>query len=232
MGHTQPAALAARTRRALTSRVSTGHVVMGLAGAFGVLLTLAALRGAQHTTAVLVAARDLVPGTRIDGDAVRVARVRADGSVLATLYADRDLDAVRGQVVTTSLAAGQLVTRNAIRPTDARAARRVMSFAIGRARAVDGDLAAGDHVDVLAVDHDTGRAGYVLTDAEVVAVAAHDGGALGGGSSDDLTVTIAIGGADAPRVAAAVDAGTVMLVRSTGAPTIAAPVPFVPDAKP
>ena len=39
-------------RRALTSRVSTGHVVMVVAGLLGALLTLSALRAADDTRPV------------------------------------------------------------------------------------------------------------------------------------------------------------------------------------
>ena len=121
--------------------------------------------------------------------------------------------------------AGELLARSSVRPLDAHAATRVMSFAIARARAVGGRLASGDRVDVLAVDHNTGRAGYVLSDAEVVAVDSRGGGALSG-VSDDVTVTLAIGGDRAPRLASAIDAGTVMLVRSTGAPPLHDEPPF------
>ena len=108
--------------------------------------------------------------------------------------------------------------------------RRVDELRDRAARAVDGQLTPGDRVDVVAVDHDTERSGYVMTDAEVVAVADHNGGALAGGS-DDVTVTLTVAGTDAPRLAAAVDAGTVMLVRSTGAAVLTDPAPFTPGAK-
>src|SRR5207253_9331202 len=75
-----------RTRREMSSRLSTGHVVMVLAGALGVLLTLTVLRSADDTRPVLVAARDLAPGTVINDSSVHVARVHADASVLATLF--------------------------------------------------------------------------------------------------------------------------------------------------
>src|ERR1700686_868536 len=75
-----------RTRREMSPRLSTGHVVMVLAGALGVLLTLSVLRSADDTQPVLVAARDLAPGTVINDASVHVARMRADASVLATLF--------------------------------------------------------------------------------------------------------------------------------------------------
>ena len=89
-----------------------------------------------------------------------------------------------------------------------------------------GKLTTGDRVDVLAVDHDSGRAGYVVTDAEVVAVDGRNGGALSG-ASDDVTITLVVEPTTAPQLAAAVDAGTVMLVRTTGAPVAKNVTPFV-----
>jgi pilus assembly protein CpaB len=221
--------VASRTRREIRSRLSTGHIVMVLAGALGVLLTLSVLRSADDTRAVLVAAHDLAPGSVIGDASVHVAHVHADASVLATLIDAEQLPAVRGRVVTSTLHEGELVARDSVSALDAHASTRVMSFPIARARAVGGKLSAGDRVDVLAVDHDSGQAGYVLTDAEVVAVEGRSGGALSG-ASDDVTITLVVDPATAPVLASAIDAGTVMLVRSTGAPAVHGQVPFAPQS--
>src|SRR5947207_9510174 len=153
----------------MSSRLSTGHVVMVLAGALGVLLTLTVLRSADDTRPVLVAARDLAPGTVINDASVHVARVHADASVLATLIRAEQFGGVRGRVVTTIVHEGELIARGAVSVLDAHVATRIMSFPMARARAAGGKLTTGDRVDVLAVDHDSGEAGYVVTDAEVVA---------------------------------------------------------------
>ncbi len=202
---------------------------MVLAGALGVLLTLSVLRSADDTRPVLAAAHDLAPGTVITDDSVHVARVHVDGAVLATLFAADQLQAMRGRVVTTTIHANELVGRGSVSALDAHRSTREMSFPIARSRAVGGKLATGDRVDVLAVDHDSGRAGYVVTDAEIVAVEGRSGGALSG-ASDDVTITLVVELATAPQLASAIDAGTVMLVRSTGAPVAHGQVPFVPRA--
>jgi Flp pilus assembly protein CpaB len=193
---------------------------MLLAGALGVLLTLTVLRSADQTRPVLVAAHDLAPGTVVGDGSVRVARVHADPGVLATMFAAEQLDTVRGQVVTTGMRSGELLTRSAVRAVDAHAATRVMSIPVARAHAVDGKLTAGDRVDVVAVDREQKKAAYVVSDAEVVGVDGHDGGALAT-TSDDVTVSLVVDGTSAPRLAAAVEVGTVTLVRSTGAPPLA-----------
>jgi Flp pilus assembly protein CpaB len=213
------ATVVGRTRRELASRVSTGHVVMMLAGALGVLLTLTVLRSADDTSPVLVASHDLAPGTVLDDASFHVARVHADGAILATLYASDQLDALRGRVVTSVVHEGELVAHTSIAERDGKSSARTMSFPIPRSRAVAGKLEAGDRIDVLAVDHDTGRAGYVVTGAEVVSAESRSSGALSG-ASDDITVSLVVDPVSAPALAAAVDSGTLMLVRSTGAPPI------------
>jgi Flp pilus assembly protein CpaB len=218
-----------RTRRGISSRVSTGHVVMVLAGALGILLTLSVLRSADDSRPVLVAAHDLAPGTVISDASVHVARVHVDVSVLATLFRAEQLGALRGRVVTTIVHEGELVARGAVSTLDAHASKRVMSFPIARARAVGGKLSTGDRVDVLAVDHDSGRAGYVVTDAEVVAVDGRNGGALSG-ASDDVTITLVVEPATAPVLASAIDGGKVILVRSTGAPAVHGQTSFAPKS--
>jgi len=220
------ATVVSRTRRELSSRVSTGHVVMLLAGALGILLTLSVLRSADDTRPVLVAAHDLAPGTVINNTSVHVTRVHVGATVLATLFGADQLAALRGRVVTATVQEGELVARGAVSALDAHASTRLMSFPIARSLAVGGSLATGDRVDVLAVDHGSGRAGYVLTDAEVVAVEGRSSGALSG-ASDDVTITLVVAPETAPELASAIDAGTVMLVRSTGAPEVHGIAPFV-----
>ena len=211
----QAIGIAQPARRAMAARVSSGHIVMLLAGVLGVLLTLSVLRAADDTQPVLVAERDLAPGTVVRDAAVRVARVHADDAVLGTLFSAADVDALRGQVVLTAIRAGEPLTRSTVRAADTGVAPRVMSFPIARARAVGGALVRGDRVDVLSVD-DHKEAEYVLTDAEVIEVDAPASGALGG-IADNVTVSLVVDADTAPALAVAVDADSLILVRATGA---------------
>ena len=68
-----------------------------------------------------------------------------------------------------------------------------------------------------------------MTDAEVVAVEGRSGGALSG-ASDDVTITLVVEPATAPVLASAIDAGTVILVRSTGAPAVRGQTSFAPKS--
>jgi Flp pilus assembly protein CpaB len=188
---------------------------MIVAGLLGVVLTLSVLRGADDRREILVAAKDLVPGAVIDAQSVRVERIDASRSVLASTYAPDDLDALEGRVATAAIEKGTLVTRGAVRPREAGAASRSMSFPLAKARAMGGALDTGDRVDVLTVQHDGSQAGYVMTDVEVLDIDGASGGPLG--APDELTVTLAVDADAAVRLAAALEGGTVTLVRSTGA---------------
>lgn len=213
-------------RRPFTSRVSGGHVVMVLAGLLGVVLTLSVLRAADDTRGVLVAAEDLEPGQVLDARAVRVAAIRADDRALAGLVPASSATTVEGRVVVGAIAAGELLTPGDLADVDAGAAARAMSFALPRAQAVGGELGRGDRVDIVAVDPDSAARGYVRTGVEVLAVDGGGGGPLGGG--DEITITVAVDATGALDLAAALQSGSVTLVRATGAPAVADVARFSP----
>jgi Flp pilus assembly protein CpaB len=206
-------------RRSIQSRASMGHVLMIVAGLVGALATLAVLRGADHRVEVIVARHDLAPGTVIEANALRTTKIGADPSAMASFVRADDVQRLLGQVVTTEVPAGRFVAPTDVHRANAGAARRSMSFPIDRAQALDGQLAAGDHVDLVSVDARAGVAKYVATDAEVLRV----GGGAGHGAltaSDSVTVTIAVDAPTALDVATAVHGKNLTLVRSTGATPI------------
>ncbi len=228
MGAARANAVVAARRRALTSRVSTGHVVMVLAGVLGALFTLSALHAADHSRPMLAAARDIAPGTVIDSHSLRVTAVHVDDHVLATLYDASELRRLQGRVAVERIAAGALVTRDALRAAAAGGAPRAMSFPIPRSRAVGGALVTGDRVDVLSVLRNSGRSGYVAVNVPVLAFSSRGSGPLQG--SDDASVTVAVASDAAARIASALETGTITLVRATGATPLSSAAPFEPSA--
>jgi Flp pilus assembly protein CpaB len=208
--------------------MSTGHVVMVLAGALGVLLTLSVLRAADDTRPMIAVARDIAPGTVIDSRALRITRVHVDGAVRATLFDATALESLKGKVAVERISAGSLLGRNALRTATDGGVPRAMSFPIPRSRAVGGALVVGDRVDVLGVRRNTGRSGYVATDVQILAFASRGSGPLEG--SDDASVTIAVDSGEAARLASALEVGTITLVRATGAAPLHEAVPFDPSA--
>jgi Flp pilus assembly protein CpaB len=187
-------------------------VVAGLLGAF---LTLSALRAADDARPVLVAARDIVPGTVMDARSFRTSSIHADAGVLATLFDASEIGDLRGLVAVARVPAGSLLTRDDVRAVAAGEAPRAMSFPIPIARAVGGALVAGDRVDVLSVQHNTGRSRYVATGVTVLAFSSHRASALQG--ADDAVLTLAVSPDAAARIASALETGSVTLVRATGA---------------
>ena len=164
----------------------------------------------------------------LDGRSLRVTSVHVDGPVQATLLDASSLDATRGRVAVEHIAAGELVSRDAVRDATDGDAPRAMSFPIPRSRAVGGALVVGDRVDVLAVHRTTGRSGYVATDVQVLAFSTRGSGPLQG--SDDASVTLALDADGASRIASALEVGSITLVRATGAAPLRA-APFDPAAE-
>ena len=207
-------------RRPLRTRLSTGHAVMVLAGLLGALGTLAALRSADDRVDVLVARADLAPGAVVQRDDLRTVRVGADATAMRSLVRAEDADALVGQVVTTRVSAGGFVARDDLQAAGDGGARRSMSFSLARARALDGQLVAGDRVDVLSVGQRSGEAQFVATNVEVLRVGGDRSSPLGG--NDALTVTLAVDPDIALAVATALHDDDLTLVRATGAAAIEA----------
>ncbi len=158
--------------RSLMSRLSTGHLVMIVAGLLGLLLTVAVLRRADERQPVAVAARDLAPGSALTESSVRYEQVKMDDSLLDSVLQPNDVKRLRDSVAAYPIAAGELVNRRAVRPAAAPAGKRAMSVAIDPARAVNGELEAGDRVDViLAGNHEVS---IIVADAEVLSVGRPD----------------------------------------------------------
>jgi Flp pilus assembly protein CpaB len=215
-----PAAAAAtegpvRLRRSRRNRFSGGHLAMLVAGLVGVLLTLALLRGADDRVRVAVAAHDLAAGAHLQASDVRYSPVAMSDELLATTL---DRNAVRlaaGQVVVGPIRAGELITRGRLRPRAANGGRRAMSVAIDPARAVDGDLAPGDRVDVVVAGQTD--VAIVVPGAEVLAVDKGDDASFASSASRQITVTLAVDARESQLLTAAIADGDLAITRVTGA---------------
>lgn len=204
----------ARPGRRLRGLLSTGHIVMIAAGLVGLLLTFTLLRQADDRRSIAVAADNLAAGDVLSEASVRWERVRVDDDVIDNMLERDDLDQVNGAIATGPIAAGDPISRSDLRESATTSGLRAVSFPIDPARAVDGDLGAGDRVDVvLAGDR---RVTTVVVDAEVLAVSQPDGGGFGD-FDDAYTITLAVDAEDAQLLTAAVTDGDILLARSTGA---------------
>lgn len=203
-----------RRRPRILTRLSFGHIVMIVAGLLAFLLTFSLLRAREQTFQVAVAARDIPAGTPVDAGSFRLAEVRLGDDLLATLLQPEDLDGVTGWVASATIRAGDLVSRNDLRPFAAPGGLGAMSIPIEREHAVGGALAPGDRVDVIEVRD--GDARYLVQGAEVLAVGSRDSGGFVEGSIGAFSVTIAVDSQVALDIARAIREAGVEIVRTTG----------------
>jgi Flp pilus assembly protein CpaB len=118
-------------------------------------------------------------------------------------------------VATRRIAAGEPLVHSALSPAAAPDGLRAMSVPVPAEHAVGGELSVGDRVDV--INADGPQALYVVRSAEVIGVAPRRGSAGFSSSSSAFYVSIAVDSDTALRLAAAIRAGKVEVVRATGA---------------
>lgn len=183
-------------------------VVLGLVAAVLVLRL-------THTTTVQAAVADR---PLIAGEVVRVADLRfedvgASGPLAETLLRPADVEALSGRQAARAIPAGSLVTKADLVEAGAAPQLRHMSVPIEPPRAAGGSLTRGDTVDV--IDSSGAAPVFVVTGAKVLDVAST--GSARPGANTKYSVTIGVDDAAALRLAAAITAGKVDVLRSTGA---------------
>lgn len=232
-----PTASRGRANRRVTRQrgLPGGRAVVGalLVAAAAVAVFAAQLRAtAEPTTRYLVAATDIDAGTRIDAANLEVlfghlplelAPAITERSVLLD-----DREQMVGQIVTSPLSRGDLVSRTAITDDSVAPDHHTMSFAIAAADAVAGDLRRGQVVDVLATYGSGGDAftTYVVVGAPLVSITADDASGLGAGAQRVLTLALT----DREQVQALAHAVAVADIVVTRSPDDAAAGTLAPDA--
>lgn len=214
--HAPPRPAPAKRRRG--PRTSPQLLVALLAGLLAVGGYVAATGGTKGTP-VAIAARDIAAGETVTPADVRLVDLAVPPELNDLVLRAADVNGTP-RTATHALAAGTLLQRPDLSDA-ATAPQRGMSIPIDPVRAVNGSLRVGDLVDV--IDASGPDPAYVLTGARVLAVGDAGGGRLGG-SSQGYSVTVAVEPVSALRVAAAIAADKVSIVRSTGA----APTPTTP----
>ena len=198
-------------KRGMMSRLSTGHVIMIVAGLLAALLNFTLLQQRDEVFQVVVASRALLPGQTVALADFTYADIRASQALLDTLVLSDSVGTLDGQVAVRSIAAGNAVSVEDFSPAAAPLEQRAMSVPVDSDKAVNGSLTINDVVDIILVDD--GRASYVALGIEVLAVPAPPEGFA---STASYAVTISVDDETALRVASAIDIGELHLVRSTG----------------
>lgn len=204
-----------RPRRPLRTRLASGHLLMILAGVLTFVLVANALRSRDATVEVALAVADVAPGAVLGAGSIRTAALPASSSLRDSLVAPEVLGAERW-VATRRIAAGEPLLRSALLRAAAPNGLRAMSVPVSPDHAAGGELNIGDRVDVISADGP--QALYVVRNAEVIGVAPRRGSAgLSSSPTGQFYVTIAVEADPALRLAAAIRAGKLEVLRSTGA---------------
>lgn len=203
---------AAATRRSLVSQLSIGHVVMILAGLVAVLLNLAFLRSSADLVTIAVADTAMEAGTVLTADRIASVEVGDAGELVKGLLTDEAAASLNGSVLARDIEAGEPIRRSDLRPAGSSLALREYSIEVDAANAAGGSIQSSDVVDIIAVIDN--RAFYVAAGLEVVRVSGTSDG-IGAG---DLIIVLSVDDRTALEVESARAAGSISVVRSTGAP--------------
>ncbi len=201
-------------RRKLRERISLGHLFMIAAGLLAFVLVVSLLQDRTRTVKVLAARNDIFPGATVTAEQVKEISIPANSPLAGSMATMASL--AGGATAAQRVKAGDPITLTALSPQTNTSGLRAMSIPIDRSRAVGGDLAPGDRVDIVSVNGT--EATYVATDLEVLRTqAASGGGALSSSSINDYYVTVSVPDQTALAVALALQTGKVSILRSTGA---------------
>ena len=200
-------------RRSLLSRIRLGHVVMITAAILALLFNLAVLRSRAATVDVAVASADIPAGTTLSLLDFSTASVPADDLLTARFVTTGKMESIVGQLTMRAIPAGDPIVESDLLEVQNRQGLRAMSVPIDQTRAVNGQLAPGDSVDVVLVQD--GVATYIASGLEVLDVPSSDTNALG--ARTGYAPTLAVDATEALRIASALDVGEVHIIRSTGA---------------
>jgi hypothetical protein len=208
-----------RTRHLPGSRALVGALLVTVA-AVGIFAAYAGADGRPQGRYV-VARAAVAPGTALTREHVTVETGDVPAALAGRLYSS--LEEVEGAVTLAPLVPGDVVQPSALLPVtvdgDGNGAgatpAREFSFAVERERAVNGDLRAGERVDVLAT-YGTGEGATTVVVTRDALVAEVDEGTTSIGSTGTIVMTIAVDRPDdVLALAHAVDTAAVTVVRAT-----------------
>jgi Flp pilus assembly protein CpaB len=203
------------------------HVVAIASGLVAFLLFLMWMRSGQELVTIAVAGDTIRAGTIVPAGSVEFVEVSVDAAFDGRMLSPEEATRLEDTVATREITPGEPILDSDLRPVGLPAGSRAMSVPLDPNRAAGGDLAVGDRVDLVGTD-DTG-ARYVAVGLAVLGVPGEQASTFG--ATNAYAVTVAVDDAEALAIAAAVDNGTVHLLRSTGAPEVAIELLVPPDTE-
>ncbi|MEA1903039.1 MAG: RcpC/CpaB family pilus assembly protein [Actinomycetota bacterium] len=190
-------------------------MVIAVVAVLAFILNMLALQNRTATIQVAVAGRSMSEGTALAADAVRFVPVGAGFAGRDSMISEDRLGALEGWVLARSVDEGDLLTVDHVAEPGLPSGLRSMSLPVAPEHAAGGSLTVGDRVDVITVID--GVASFVVTDVEVIAVADTDSGSF---SSGGYHIVVGVDAAQALSLAAALESGSLEVIRSTGAPDV------------
>jgi Flp pilus assembly protein CpaB len=216
-----PTASAIRAVRGRTRVPGRRAVLGGLLVAVAAVGTFAAYTnaGQEPTQPVVVVRRDVRAGERLDPDDVRVDHATLPHDTTARVLVDPD--ELTGAVLLAPLEAGEIVQRSAVLLDDQAGVDdrdgHELTLPVDRDRALNGLLAPGELVDVLAT-YGTGESAYTAVITRRARVIDASASSSGLGSDERILLTLELASSD--EILAATHAsivGVVTVVRTTWA---------------
>lgn len=203
-------------RRPLTERLTLNVVVGLVAALLAFVLAASLLADRREMITVAVATERITAGTQITRTMIESETVPAETAFADALVTFADVEGGTS-VATRTVQAGEPLTDSAVGAPGSVTGQRVMSIPLESWQAANGELQVGDQVDVIEATRDGSK--YVMTGASVVgrSSAGDSGGLVGGTRAGQLVILVEVDSAEALELAAAIEAGTIMVVRSTGA---------------
>lgn len=209
-GSPQPA------RRRIGRPLSAAHILIAVVVILAFVLNLLVLQDRSAITLVAVANSPLTAGSTIDPSDLRLVPVDSGFEALPELITEEELARLDGWVLSRAIPAGGVLDSSALVEPGSSSGLRSMSLPVDIEHAAGGSLVGGDRVDVISVVE--GGALFVATDLEVLSVSETSSSAIG--SISAYHVVVSVEADQALDLAVALDAGSVEVVRSTGAEEI------------
>ena len=202
-------------RRLVKRRLSASHVLISLVVVLAFVLNFLALQDRTATTLVAVADQPIAAGSNFTVGSVRFVPIPAGFEGIESMVNESELSNYEGWLLERSVKAGGLLDPSMFVEPGAPSGLRAMSVPVAISHAAGGTITAGDRVDVISVSD--GSAVYVVSDIEVIGISDVDGGSFTVG---EYHIVVAVDADQALDLAAAIEADSLEIVRSTGAPAV------------
>lgn len=202
-------------RRPIRRRLSASHVLIALVVILAFVLNFLALQDRTATTLVAVADQPIAAGSTFSAGSIRFVPVPTGFEGIESMVQQNELSNYEGWLLQRSVKVGGLLDPSMFVEPGAPSGFRAMSVPVAIAHAAGGTITTGDRVDVISVTD--GIAVYVVSDIEVIGISDVDGGSF---SVGEYHIVVAVDAAQALDLAAAIEADSLEIVRSTGAAAI------------